>query len=265
MNKKQQGPKILVLDIETAPILGYVWGLFDQNVALNQIQADWHVLGWAAKWLGESKIMYMDQRNSKKVEDDKEILKGIWKLMDEADIIVSQNGKKFDVKKLNARFIFHGFQPPSSFRQIDTLVLAKKHFGFTSNKLEYMTNKLCTKYKKLTHSKFPGFELWKQCLAGNIKAWKEMERYNKHDILSTEELYDKLKAWDNSINFNAYYEDAVDTKCSCGSTDFAKNGFHHSNIGKYQRYKCKQCGSELRDRNQSNNLLSKDKRKSLKN
>ena len=34
-------PKVLVYDIETAPILGHVWRLWDQNVGLNQIVSDY--------------------------------------------------------------------------------------------------------------------------------------------------------------------------------------------------------------------------------
>jgi len=255
-------PKILVYDIETAPIIASVWGLWDQNVNLNMIKSDWHVLAWSAKWLGDkpSKIMYMDQRKAKNVEDDKEILKGIWKLLDEADIVITQNGKSFDEKKLNARFILNGMKPPSSYKHIDTKLIASKKFAFTSNKLEYMTDKLCTKYKKLKHNKFSGFELWKECLKGNLSAWKEMEKYNKYDVLSLEELYNKLQPWDSSINFNVY-SDSLDNICACGSCNLKKNGFKYTSVGKYQRYVCLDCGSEAKDRK---NLLSKEKKGSLK-
>lgn len=255
-------PRVLIVDIETAPMLGYIWKLWDNNLALNQIESDWFILAWSAKWLGDpaSKIMYMDQRNAKNVEDDKEILKEIWKLMDEADIVVGQNSKQFDVKKLNARFILNGFKPPSSFKQIDTREIAKKKFGFTSNKLEYMSDKLCKKYKKSKHARFSGFELWKECLAGNLKAWKEMEHYNKHDVLSTEELFKKFQPWDNSLNYNLY-TDTENTICSCGSTKFNKNGYCYTSVGKYQRYSCKKCGAEVRGRN---NLFSKEKRATIR-
>lgn len=254
--------KVLIFDIETAPMLGYVWGLFDQNIGLNQLHTDWYVLSWSAKWLGapEYEVMYADQRNVKDIENDSGILAKIWKLLDEADVVITQNGKRFDVKKLNARFIQHGFNPPSSYRHIDTLVIAKRHFGFTSNKLAYMTDKLCTKYKKLDHAKFSGFELWKQCLAGNKAAWAEMEVYNKYDVLSLEELYLKLQPWDKTINFNVY-SDNLNHVCSCGSTEFVKNGFRYSNTSKQQRLICKSCGAEHVD---LVNLLSKEKRKSLR-
>lgn len=243
--------KILLLDIETSPIIAHVWQLWDNNVALNQIQKDWHVLSWSAKWLGEDEIFYMDQRHSKDISNDKHILKKIWKLLDKADVVITQNGKKFDIPKLNSRFIINGMQPPSSFKNIDTCQLAKKRFGFTSNKLEYLTDKLCTRYKKLKHKEFPGHEMWTECLKGNKAAWKEMEKYNKHDVLSLEELYTKLIPWDSPINFNVYHDEPT---CSCGSNKFRKRGFIYTSTAQFQRYKCKNCGAETRS---GKNLLKK--------
>jgi hypothetical protein len=254
-------PKALLVDIETAPILGYVWGLWENNVALNQIKSDWHLLSWAAKWLGEpaSKIRYEDQRNAKNIEDDSKLLKGIWKLVDEADILITQNGKQFDAKKLNARFILNGFKPPSPVKHIDTKIIAKKHFGFTSNKLEYMSQKLCTKYQKLSQRKFAGFELWTECLKGNKDAWNEMEKYNKYDVLSLEELYTKLAPWDKTIDFNLY-SDKDEVVCNCGSKNFESRGFAYTTSGKFARYRCKDCGKWTRG---NTNFFSKAKRKFL--
>ncbi len=261
--KKKNGPRILIYDIETAPIIAQVWDIWEQNVGLSQIQSDWHVIAFAAKWLGDTpnKTIYKDQRNSKNIEDDKKLLKEIWNLLDSCDIAITQNGVSFDNKKLNARFIQAGFPPPSSFKNIDTKRIASKYFRFTSNKLEYLTDKLCVKYKKKKHSEFEGHTLWTECLKGNLKAWKAMERYNRHDVLATEELWEKLAPWDTTApNFNIYHNDYHHV-CSCGSKDLARNGYAYTTTGKYIRYKCKSCGKESRD---AQNLLTKEKRGSLK-
>lgn len=257
------GPKVLVYDIETAPIVAHVWSLWKNDVGLNQIQSDWHLLSWAAKWLDDppSKIMYQDQRGRRNIQDDKHLLKGIWKLLDECDIVVTQNGKGFDQKKLNARFIMSGFKPPSPYKHIDTCEIAKRHFGFTSNKLQYLTGKLCKKYQKLTDKrKFPGHALWVECMKGNLSAWREMEKYNKYDVLSLEELYQIMSPWGNNINFNLYHDDC-ETICNCGSTNFKKNGNAYTSNGKYQRFKCHDCGTFFKAKE---NQFSKEKRKSLK-
>lgn len=255
------GPKILILDIETTPLEVFCWGLWDQTIGLNQIIKDWSVLSWSAKWLHEKKVMYMDTRYEKDIRNDKKIVKEMWDLINEADVIVTQNGKKFDMKKLNSRFLKHGMKPPRDYKQFDTLEVAKKYFAHTSNKLEYMTHNFCTVFEKSTHHEFPGFELWKGCMAKNMKAFKVMEEYNKMDVLSLEELYLKVRAWDNSINLNIYTDDLTDGCNACGSYDLQKNGFRFLSKGKYQRYTCNVCGASSRG---SVNLLSKEKRKSLK-
>lgn len=253
-------PRILLMDIETAPMIAYVWSLWDQNIGLNQIKSDWHILSWAAKWLHEPPTMYMDQRDEKDISNDKRILKVIWKLLNAADIVITQNGVGFDKKKLNARFILNGMKPPAPYKMIDTFIMAKKHFGFTSNKLEYLSDKLNKKNKKLVKKrKYAGFELWSECLKGNRTAWNEMKQYNKLDVLALEEVYSKIYPWDNSINFNMYKE-TEELECACGCKSFYRDGFHFLSSGKYQRYKCKNCGAVSRSKI---NLMTKEKRQSL--
>jgi hypothetical protein len=264
--KKQAKPeakaKVLLLDCETAPILGYVWGLWENNVALNQIAKDWHLLSWSAKWLNApaSEILYMDQRNAKKIEDDSRILKGMWKLLDQADVVITHNGISFDARKLNARFIQNGMKPPSSYKHLDTKRMASRHFAFTSNKLEYIADKLNVKYKKKKHTKFPGFELWRECLAGNQEAWDEMETYNKYDVLVLEELYHKLVPWDGGVNLSLYSDAVVETCHNCGGAPI-KWGFYYTAAAKYQRYKCAECGTQTRGKE---NLFSAEKKKSIR-
>lgn len=251
-----KGPRVLIFDVETAPLLTWVWRIWDENIGLNQIEKDWHLLSWAAKWLGEKKVMYRDQRNAKNIQDDKNILKALWKLLDEADIVVTQNGNSFDIKKLNARFILNGLKPPSSYQSIDTFRIAKSKFGFTSNKLEYMTDKLCKKYKKLKHTEYPGFELWAECLKRNRRAWRIMKKYNMWDVLALEELYLVLQPWHGGINFSMYRGENI-VRCNCGSLDVVKNGFNYTPGGRFQRYKCQKCGAELRSRNNMLKLADK--------
>src|ERR1019366_629943 len=238
--------RVLVLDIETSPMLVYVWNLKDQYVGLNQIVQDWHIMAWSAKWLGEpaSSVKYYDQRNLK-VGDDLPILRPLWKLLNEADIVLTQNGKSFDVKKINARFLLHGMQPPSPYKHLDTYLIARNTAAFTSNSLEYLTGKFCAKYKKLSHAKFPGLRLWSECLKGNKAAWAEMKLYNIHDVLSTEELYEKIKAWAPKTAPAIVYVKDVSTQCHrCGKNDqMRRKGREMTRRGFVQKYQCQSCGA----------------------
>lgn len=249
------GPKILFIDIETKPILGHVWRLFDQNVGLNQIQEDWSILSFCAKWKGSEDIIYRDLEGQADFEDDSTLLQALWDLLNEADFVVGQNSKRFDVKKINARLVMNGYPKPSTFRQIDTLEVAKRQFGFTSNKLEYMTDKLCVTHKKLLHKNFPGHVLWAECMKGNPLAWAEMKEYNINDVLCLEELYDIFSSWDDKLpNFDVYVNELLDM------TAWEHDGFHYSNMGKYKRYRNKVTGVQRRSRV---NELSKEKRQQL--
>lgn len=240
-------PKVLVLDIETSPMLAYIWGRKDQNIGVKQIHSDWSVLAWGAKWLDApaSSLTYRDQRKAAHVADDRAILKPLWGLLDETDIVLTQNGKNFDAPKLNARFILNGMNPPSPYRHIDTYLMARRVAQFTSNSLEYLTDKLCTKYKKLAHAKFPGMTLWKECMAGNLKAWEEMKRYNTHDVLSTEELYNKIKGWAPPGTPNVFNGETPRICKRCGHTRLDPRGWGGTNTYRYRKYQCanRSCGA----------------------
>lgn len=236
--------KVLILDIETSPLLVYVWNLKDQYVGLNQMVKDWHIMAWSAKWLGEpaKKIQYYDQRNLK-VGDDLPILKPLWKLLNEADIVLTQNGKAFDAKKINARFMLHGMKPPKPFKHLDTYLIARHAASFTSHSLEYLSERFCTKYKKLSHGKFPGLSLWVECLKGNKKAWDEMRKYNIHDVLATEEFYNKIKAWAPQNAPTVYLQGKLLDHCGvCGSKRVRKEGFDYTRISRAPQISCNDCG-----------------------
>lgn len=257
-------PKVLILDIETTPMEVFVWSLGENYVTLDQVIEETSILSWSAKWLGDpaSKIMYQDTRNTKDIRDDSKLIKGMWDLLNEADEIITQNGIRFDEKILNARFNIHGLYMPDSYRHIDILKEGKKHCKFISHKLEYLTDTFCVKYKKLKSKKFPGLSLWKECLDNNPEAWNEMEKYNKHDVLSLEELYTiwVSKGWITGVNYNIY-DDSTDFKCAfCGSKKIIENGHSYRETGKFKRYRCAKCKKEVKDRK---NVFSKEKRQSL--
>lgn len=259
-----KGPKILTLDVETSPVEAYVWGLWDQNIGVDFIKTDWTILSWAAKWLGKREVMYQDTggRGPDNVRDDKPILGAIRDLLDEADIVVAQNGKRFDIKKINARLLQHGLARPSPYRVIDTLQVAKRYFAFTSNKLKW-TSGILTDYPKDDHKKFPGFDLWKECLKDNPAAWAQMEKYNKRDVRATEKLYLKMLPWiENHPNHGLYAEGTRPACPNCGSARMivSKHRISRKQRGAYTQYVCRDCGTYARGTEMK---LPLEKRRSL--
>lgn len=254
------GPRIITLDIETSPIIAYVWGLFKQFVGLDQILQDWSVLSFCAKTLGDPKVRYHDVSGQKNVYDDRKIMKALWKELDAADIVVTQNGIRFDHKKINARFLVLGMPPPSPYKMVDTMVEAKNVAAFTSNKLAWLSRAL-SEERKSDHGKFPGFKLWAECLKNNPEAWAEMREYNPQDVIATEEVYLKLRPWMQGHPNVANYDDDETLRCPhCGSQDVAQKGYRTTQVGKYPRYRCNGCHAWSRGGYTINTIA---KRKSL--
>lgn len=233
-------PRIALFDIETSPNLSFVWGHYQQDVIEND--QPWHILCFAYKWLGEKKIhtkALCDYRGYKKDKDsDKALCADLWKLFDEADILIGHNGDRFDIKKVRARLIIHGFDPPSPFKSIDTVKIARKEFRFDSNRLNDL-GKYLGLGKKLPHT---GFHLWRSCMSGDDKSWKLMKKYNARDVELLEDVYEKLKPWASSHpNLNVYSEALA---CpTCQSANIQKRGVAVSKSKKYQRLQCQDCGA----------------------
>lgn len=237
-------PKILTLDIETAPLKVYQWSLWQDSTGVNQIVDEWQILSIAWKWLGK-RAGFIGQD----MYSEKALLDYAWQLLDDADIVITQNGKAFDIKKLNARFVAEGFKPYSPIRQIDTKEIASKLFAFTSNKLEWLGANIA-KVPKSSHKKFPGFELWAECLKGNVDAWNEMRKYNLRDVVATEKLYLKLRPWtEGHPNLATYSSTGTKPECpKCGSASLQRRGSATTQTGSYPRYHCQACGGWSRGR-----------------
>jgi len=250
------GPAIVTLDIETAPLQSYHWGLWDQNIGLDQIAIEWSILSFSAKWLGELGVIYRDTggRGRANVRKDRCLLVDLWNILDKADIVIAQNGQAFDVKKINARMLMHGMKPYSPIKIVDTMLVSRRHFDFTSNKLQWLSEHL-TEIKKSPHKKFPGFELWAECLKDNPAAWAEMKHYNCQDTLATEQLYLKLRPWMVGHPNIAVYSSSEDPQCpKCGSHEMQRRGSAFTQSGEYHRFRCNKCGGWARSRYTTNTL-----------
>lgn len=232
-------PRILLIDIETSPNLVYSWGVYEENAIA--VAQHWYVLSYAARWLNGGPVVCrgLDDFKGYKASsrDDRKLMKEVWKLLNEADIVVAHNGAEFDVKKLNARFLANGLPPPSPFRIVDTKREAKRNFGFSSNKLDWLCKQLDLG-KKIEHE---GFPMWLGCMNGDQKAWKKMKRYNRHDISLLQELYTLMSPWMRQPNGTLWGMECVNPGCKSG--DLEARGYMHTKTRVYQRYQCLSCGT----------------------
>lgn len=226
------------VDIETTPNESYTWGIYEQDVI--KVIREWHMLSFSVKIKGGETIVRglpdydlykKDKRN------DRELVKELWGILDGLDIVCGHNIDKFDIRKINARFIYHGLTLPSPYKTIDTLKVARKVLGLNSNKLTDIAQYLGIGQKVETG----GFKLWEQCMAGDMKAWAVMKKYNKYDVVLTEKVYLRLRPYMASHPNENLYNGTTFNCPFCFSSHIQKRGFHRTQVGVFQKYQCQDC------------------------
>lgn len=247
--------RILILDIETAPNIAYVWGAWQQNVGQKQWLQKSHIMSFAAKWLDSEEVFYKENRTS----DDSSIVRSLYDLLDMADIVVAHNGAKFDLPTIIGRGVIHNYSPPSPYMVVDTLHTARKELRLVSNSLANLCEQLNLP-KKDDHKKYPGFELWLGCLRNEEEAWKEMKDYNIADVVSLEALYLRLRPYMRFHPNVVRTSDGETVTCpKCGSKNIQWRGYYYTRSGIcYRKFVCMDCGGWGRMR-----FAEKDKSVSL--
>lgn len=247
VTKGKQLANILYLDIETSPSLGYIWRMWKENIGVKQLKENMRVLSFSAIWNDnpDSEVMYFEHRGP----NDKKLIQSYLNLVDKADVVIGHNVQNFDCATMNGRAMVLGLKPPSPYKIVDTYQVAKKEFRLEANSLEYLSSVLDIQNKKLSHKKFPGFELWRECLAQNDEAWEEMKEYNIVDTLAVREAYKIMRPWIRNHANMAVFEESDEMVCpKCGGHHLQRRGFAYTNVGKYQRFVCTDCGGWARSR-----------------
>lgn len=247
--------KIIILDIETAPKLAYIWRFFKENIGAKQVREHGHMMSFASKRLGQKEVTYYENRG----DNEYELVSRMAAILDDCDIMIAHNAP-FDAGTFALRCVVLGIKPPSPYKIIDTLREARKSFKIESYSLAYLSIILGCAPKE-EHKEFPGFELWEQCLKGNPRAWKEMKKYNIQDVTTLEEVYLKMRPWIKGHPNVAIFGEPDHPVCPmCGGNHIQKRGTYKTNVYAYQRYQCQECSSWFRGRK---NILDKNIRDNI--
>lgn len=231
--------RVLTLDIECSPTVAHVWGLWDQNVGINQIVDDGRMICFAAKWYGDSQTMFFSEAK----DGHRGMVEAAWRLLDECDVLVSFNGKKYDVKHLNREFVLAGLGAPSPYRNMDLLPVVRRQFAFPSNKLDYVAQRLGLG-RKVQHE---GHGLWVACMEGDVEAWSRMEAYNRGDVVLTEALYDRLRPWLTGGPHLGLWVNGGGLACpQCGGVECVPVGEATTGVSVFEAFRCVSCGGVFR-------------------
>lgn len=229
--------KILIYDIECTPTLGWTYGLWQTNVI--KVEKQPILMSFSYMWYNDKDIYNekISQSDLKKWSDKKLAIK-LRDLFTEADIVIAHNANRFDNKVANAAFLRNNLTPPSPFKTIDTLQVARSVARLGSNSL----NSLGELFGLGTKSEVSHGQLWYKCLQGDKESWNLLEVYNNQDVELLCALYEKLLPYiKNHPNLGDIEQ--IDGVCpKCLSHKLKKEGTHSRRGGRVQSYSCGNCG-----------------------
>lgn len=231
--KNEHQPKILLHDIEAGPNLGYTYNKFETNVL--KFEKEWELMAYGCKWLGRRAIeSYAQDQYS-----EEELLGIAHERLSEADVVIAHNGDNFDQKKLNAKFLQYGLDPPAPYRSIDTLKVARRYFSFNSNSLKDLAESLDVQRK----AQLGGFAVWLACLEGDQRAFDKLKAYNRQDVRVLEDIYIRMRPWiENHPPLNIISgKEGVCPKCMSDKME-PRDKFKANKTTIVQRFQCGDCG-----------------------
>ena len=178
--------KRLIFDLETAPNVVLSWRTgYKINIDHDNIIRERAIICASYKWEGSRKTHCLEWNKG----CDKQLLEDFMEVANEADELVAHNCDRFDIKWINTRLIANGLPPMPIWKTVDTLKVAKKHFNFNSNKLDYLAKLLLGEGKIHTD-----FGMWKDITLDNCaKSMRKMVKYAKKDVELLERVWKKLE------------------------------------------------------------------------
>ncbi len=226
--------KVLTLDIESKPMTVYVWDKKPNWIPDDRVITHGGMMCFAAKWLGSDEVEFYSE-----YEDGYEaMVRAAHRLLSEADIVVTYNGDRYDIKRLNNEFLRMGLPPASPFRSIDLFKTNKTRFDLPSRKLDYIATATGVG-NKVSHT---GFSLWIDCMAGDPEAWALMREYNEGDVRLTERLYAKLLPWLTNVPHMGMFVADGGTCPYCASNNVTNTGqYTRTFVQTYELYSCDNC------------------------
>ena len=248
----EKAPRILTIDLERIPgrVELDVWEPRDFQ-RINYVHPDrWTALPrtvcFSAKWYGAKKVEFVAAWDNP--DDPHHCARRAWQMFDEADWVVTFNGRRADCKWLQSDWAVMGLPRPTPWRDIDLFLVARREFAFESKSLRHLCERLSLPNKDGHYDA----EEAKAAVAGDIKARKALMRYNKQDTIITEAVLDRLRPWLTGINWGLFTGHGSRVCPHCGSALLDRqNGTHAAVTGRYETWRCRACGTLAREARRS--------------
>lgn len=233
---KTSDPKVLVYDIETTPVLAWIWRCGEQYVRHPQLHEDYNqtkIICITYRWMHQKKAKALVYDIKKQC--DKKILVEFSKLVGKADVVLGKNSARFDDKHINFRLFQNKLDPiPDWSKKCDDLERwMRRTFNMQSFALDYFA-KLTTGAGKNDMCMQDWIDI---VLHKDRKKLKKMVDYGLKDADDTAELIERVQPYVKpKYNMAQHYGDIRCT--NCGSKNIHKNGIRAGR----QNYYCKEHG-----------------------
>jgi hypothetical protein len=237
--------RLLFYDIETAPMLSFIWEPKTEYVPASNIVADDRfLLCWSAKWSDSQQVISARLSGKQaQAQDDAVLVTKLADLMRQADYVVAHNGNRFDWKRVNTRLLLNRLEPLGMVQMIDTLSIARTSFDLPYNNLNYLAGKLGFGEKIHTD-----FDLWRRCYYGDTKALKAMEAYNRQDVVLLEHVFHAMTPYAKTLPRLVDAAEWREELCPyCGSTERRTSRVpYRTKVNTYPKFSCTGCGRQYR-------------------
>ena len=179
MGAAPTGSRILVYDLE--------------STSLNADDGD--LLVFAYKWLDEKKAHVPSVLDTclpcdgcKRIHiDDRALVRQAHAIMSQADVMLTFNGKNFDIKYMQSKFMRYGLPALPEISHVDLYQTARTKMRLTRKSLANISH-----YLQLTNEKTKlDWDIWRRAAKGYTKEIRYIRDHGAADIYVTQELYEK--------------------------------------------------------------------------
>ena len=245
LGEVKKEPRLLIWDLESSLLEGYFFRIWQENIPMRRIKKQAHLLSASFAYNDEHVQGYRLTPEQVRTGDDFDVVCKVVEAVNNCDLMVTFNGKRFDVKLLNTRALFWGLPPVKAPKHIDLFEQSKRVFKFPSNSMQNVSMYLGENGKLETS----GSNLWERCAEWENyeeceKALIEMVTYGNQDIEATRDLYKRFQGWmKNTPNIGTLTNEVSGNRtvrCShCGSDDVTHmNSKTYTSVSSFDLYRC---------------------------
>ena len=225
--------KILIYDIETSRIVFKSFWTGKQYMGHNQIIKDPRIISIAWKWLGSDEIEFLSWDAD---HDDGEMVKKFLVIYNQADLVIGINNDNFDNRWINSAALRHDVHVNVYVKSFDIQKEEKRLFRLPSYSMAYSA-KFTTTTLKQSHE---GIRMWDMVEDGTPSEQEEylgkMIEYNIGDIITTEELYLRMRKYmGHKIHIGVLQGNSKYSCPNCGGTDIFLRKTTTTQAGTIQR------------------------------